>query len=755
MLEQVVAGTNREATTTVTLFATDTQERPVEGEREEEKGKSQKKATRMVYLDQATLGERSGLKEERAELVGCEEKSQISSIMKQEDEEGFLFNYLVTTSEQSNKAQGCNMLLIYHQSQANPKWKEVISCLDKEANICCMNRNSGQRKMVAKISRCAHAHRLNLTSTQTLTPTTELELELRSRSRSKLIRRKGKLITSKTTTQPHRTPKIDRNDSNLNRREQLAFFSTQYQHKYQHKNNNSLTAPSSSMIIKLLLLLSVMLSTNCYLSFGIRNNNVSANINFNDDRQLNQATTSNINQATSAAQATRSSNNNLVLDQASLLVYDKISKNVYHDDDETNSIPVEAFSSSSGLNKVDQATSRANLKLNNNFKRQTEEAETARGSNNNAGTEENNKSNSDSDNLTQIPQSDQIVTTTTTTTTLLPSHLLTTTKKSFSSSGSTKRSVPMLRVTESDLLPFSEFLVQQPAFSDLMKSWPPTTLPAVSIFPTPSSTPSPYSAVSSAHLQANRLRHARQHYGQTNWQRGNQFNRHNSGLNENNNNNELDEYELMKLMRNHLNEDLDDTIITADQSFEQDQLPEPPTWINYLGELGDNIYMQLRQYLEMFSSSSSARAFADSNRNDQDNSNINPTQAQPTLQQQQRKLIETIDELLDDYYYDQYENSQVLYYGSQLVREGDIFEIGCYLPSDQSAEWTKSGRLLSGTKTNNGANSALSSYTSPRVIRRSDFLGAKQNFSLKVFEASLVSSKSRLLFSFLAEMNLF
>lgn len=100
--------------------------------------------------------------------------------------------------------------------------------------------------------------------------------------------------------------------------------------------------------------------------------------------------------------------------------------------------------------------------------------------------------------------------------------------------------------------------------------------------------------------------------------------------------------------------------------------------------------------------------------------------------------MESLDELLDDYYYDQYENSQVLYYGAQLVREGDIFEIGCYMPPNDFfvAEWTKSGKVL----TDLDGNAKSSRGRSPRIIKQADYLGAKQNYSLKVFEASLSDS---------------
>lgn len=219
-----------------------------------------------------------------------------------------------------------------------------------------------------------------------------------------------------------------------------------------------------------------------------------------------------------------------------------------------------------------------------------------------------------------------------------------------------RQMTPVLRVSESELLPFADFIVPQPAFSDLMKTWPPTTLTERNEQHRASR---PVGAsLGSAHLAA-----------------------HNS------------QPSLLDEPRNHLNEDLDDTILTADQAFERDQAPEPPANINYLGELGDYLYGQLKQ----------------------------PTEASG----------EIVDELLDDFYYQHYQNSHTLYYGAQIVREGDIFEIGCYLPAEQAAEWTKSGRPLA-------ANRAPGS---PRVVRRTDYLGAKQNFTLKVFEATLVSSR--------------
>lgn len=287
-----------------------------------------------------------------------------------------------------------------------------------------------------------------------------------------------------------------------------------------------------------------------------------------------------------------------------------------------------------------------------------------------------------------------------------------------------------LRITEIDLLPFSEFTVQQPAFSDLMRSWPPTTL----------------QTTIAAADQANKRMLARQQLRGSQQQQsfeqsgaqmapGNgrpnrvvpiRHQQHHS-LQQQQRQFELDHAQLESfasvLQRNHLNEDFDDTIVTADQSFESDELLEPPTWINYLGEWGDFIYVQLQQYLDKPSPSNGSQRRPGNNNGEPANETASSS-LQPLK-------IESIDELLDDYYYDQYENSQVLYYGPQLVREGDIFEIGCFMPNDQPAEWSKSGKPLLADKIQPG---------SPRVIRRSDFLGAKQNFSLKVFEASLSDS---------------
>lgn len=534
--------------------------------------------------------------------------------------------------------------------------------------------------------------------------------------------------------------------------------SVDYQDHYKKTNFTTLT-----MIMKSIILLFLMLSTNFYLSLGSSaNDDVSTkNNNYITQQQLVKSTKL-------AAQETQSSNNNISnSSNHNSLVSNTKSTNLLKSKANSSTFIV---SSNNVLLLPEaelikrQAEDDINQPILGTTPTSESQAEARNGdfpddsnnnSNNNNSNEDNNSS--DSDNLTQIPPEQtaatRTTTTSTTTTTALPA--LTTTKKTpFSSwssafSGSTKRSVPTttLRVTENELLPFSDFNVQQPAFSDLMKSWPPTTQQSNSpSYHSSSHSTSAYSRVSNAHLQASRARHSNQPNYNARWQHNGANNRHSIMSNQ-------DESELMRQMRNHLNEDLDDTIITADQSFEQDQLPEPPTWINYLGELGDYIYLQLRQYLESFSHSNSnvggrnkGSVTSDQTNNDQDNNDSNSSYQQREQQQQkereqaQRKLkIETIDELLDDYYYDQYENSQVLYYGSQLVREGDIFEIGCYLPSDQSAEWTKSGRLLVGSKASSAAAGGVSSLSSPRVIRRSDFLGAKQNYSLKVFEASLVS----------------
>lgn len=324
-----------------------------------------------------------------------------------------------------------------------------------------------------------------------------------------------------------------------------------------------------------------------------------------------------------------------------------------------------------------------------------------------------------SDTYTQIPAdyngespTTTLITPTSTTTTFA------TTRRPNNSDGDKK---PLLRLTETELLPFADFNVQQPAFTDLIRVWPPTTISSQNY--------GPHSSSYDSHLKSSR-RHARQ---QQSLQQKQRQHHHNSG--QKSTADDLDDEGLSeeeRMMRNHLNEDLDDTIVTADQSFDLDQLPEPPTWVNYLGDLGDYLYVQLRQHSEKTSSSSSSSnkedSSATSETTDNDKEEDYQNQRKSANNPQQIKL-ETIDEILDDYYYDQYENSQVLYYGAQLVREGDILEIGCYLPSDQQAEWTKSGRPLK-----------LSKSTSPRVVRRGDFLGAKQNFTLKIFEASLSDS---------------
>lgn len=271
-----------------------------------------------------------------------------------------------------------------------------------------------------------------------------------------------------------------------------------------------------------------------------------------------------------------------------------------------------------------------------------------------------------------------------------------------------KQRAATLQVSETELMSFADFNVQQPAFSDLMRSWPPTTVQAASraLANSPrlggpgsfrsqlqagrSRQPAPSQQMAVADLDAER----------------------------------------MEMMGSHLNEDLDDTIVTADQSFEQDQMPEPPTWINYLGELGDYIYSQLRAMQLQSASTKSATDLQSPSPNEQvdssssTNNNNNDQRGQSSGRPSR---IETIDELLDDHYYDQYENSQVLYYGPQLVREGEGLEIGCYLPLDQKAEWTKSGRPLA------------QGIGLPKMIHRSEFLGAKQNYSLKIFVATIVS----------------
>jgi len=283
------------------------------------------------------------------------------------------------------------------------------------------------------------------------------------------------------------------------------------------------------------------------------------------------------------------------------------------------------------------------------------------------------------------------------------------------------------RISEADLLPFSDFVVNQPAFSDIMKSWPPTTL---------------------KHLNRERQEEPKR----PKWWRANRHREaqgpslsSGAGSHHMGQYSEVANYDQLNEIHNHLNEDLDDTIVTADESFELDQLAEPATWVNYLADLGDFIYTQLRQFYE--SSPKSPFLFKPEQQQSQSGEPSSEASSQPAAES---KLIETVDDLLDDFYYDQYENSQVLYYGPQLAREGDIIEIGCYLPRDQPAEWTKSGRplqpraLLAGQ---NGSHQAIgggqqmgelllsSSGASLSVVRRSEFLGAKQNFSLKIFEA--------------------
>lgn len=277
-----------------------------------------------------------------------------------------------------------------------------------------------------------------------------------------------------------------------------------------------------------------------------------------------------------------------------------------------------------------------------------------------------------------------------------------------------------IRVSETELLPFSDFNVAQPAFSDLMRSWPPTTRQ--------------FARQNELQRQQHSSKASQPYHRRPSSSRRRPPS---GGLNSGASDVEsrLDGQEDSSLVLNHLNEDLDDTIVTADESFEQDQLPEPATWVNYLGDLGDFIYLQLRQFFESSSKSPLER----------DTNNVKT---------QTSKQVEPIDDLLDDFYYDQYENSQVLYYGPQLVREGDIFEIGCYLPNEQPAEWTKSGKLLYQTSEptaeatkSSGGDKSESNYNNynlstilgpngaPKIIRRGNFLGAKQNFTLKIFEA--------------------
>lgn len=569
---------------------------------------------------------------------------------------------------------------------------------------------------------------------------------------TKLSKTFNKSHKSESKHEFHRTRQ---KNMTANCRKKYAFFSKQKQklkNNFQHHHHTGIGQQATSihmMIIKLILLLFLLLATTTfYSSLGSDDHISSQKSRINDGLRQTlpaQATESSTSK-TSIGSISNYNNriDNSILNHSNLLnqaTQRETSTFVYNESPENLAL-IKRQAEGDDINQaslISSSTGQLQAEARGNTGADDSNNNDENSNNKHDDDETNYSSSSDSDKSSQIPAEQMAAVTSATTTSTSTS---TTTKKPSnsiwssafsSSSSSTKRSVPVFRVTENELLPFSEFVVQQPAFSDLMKSWPPTTQQSASSnshnshYSSSSSSSSPYSRLSNAHLQASRLRHSRQHYG-SNWQyKGG--NRRTSV--------DLDESELMRQMRNHLNEDLDDTIITADQSFEQDQLPEPPTWINYLGELGDYIYSQLRQYLERSSpagSSSGKNKVTSDETNDPDNNDSSQYQQQQIQKQQQQLRIETIDELLDDYYYDQYENSQVLYYGSQLVREGDIFEIGCYLPSDQSAEWTKSGRPMAGK---GGLDGGVSN--SPRVIRRSDFLGAKQNFSLKVFEASLVS----------------
>lgn len=328
----------------------------------------------------------------------------------------------------------------------------------------------------------------------------------------------------------------------------------------------------------------------------------------------------------------------------------------------------------------------------------------------------------DSDNFTPIPNDNngdepadndngQQVRTTTTTTRRPP---LASGGGSVNTSGQ-KLKKRVSRVSDAELMAFSEFNVQQPTFNELIKTWPPTTMQhaAAAKAAQESSAPSLSKFKQQLQLAQSRNRH-QQHY-----QKQSQH---------------LQQQHQTEPIRNYLNEDLDDSIVTADESFERDQTIEPQTWINYLGDLGDYIYYQLKMYKSQAASSPRPA------KTENGTAEVNASSS---------VRLEVLDELLDDYYYDQYENSQVLYYGPQLVREGDIFEIGCYMPlnGDSSfqlaaAEWTKSGKLLASGEEGDGEGEMSSVYkgSSPRVIRRSDYLGAKQNYSLKVFEAALSDS---------------
>lgn len=295
-------------------------------------------------------------------------------------------------------------------------------------------------------------------------------------------------------------------------------------------------------------------------------------------------------------------------------------------------------------------------------------------------------------------------------------------------------------IGEQELLPLSAFNVEQPSFSDLMRTWPPTTSHGRE--QARRAQPHLSEALATrfaAQLQQQQLLQQQRHEQQQQLlHSANKAHPRNHKLAASASRNSaaaaaaVDEDASAMQARNYLNEDLDDTIVTADQSFDKETPVEPPAWINYLGESGDYMYATLR-------------ALA------QQQQQQHHTDAANATSRSNAKLGEQqIDELLDDFYYDQYENSQVLYYGAQLAREGELVEIGCYLPSDQPAEWTKSGRPLApeGAATdsvnNNNADGAdtttesvLLNAPTPRVVRRSNFI--KQNFSLKIYEAHVVS----------------
>lgn len=89
---------------------------------------------------------------------------------------------------------------------------------------------------------------------------------------------------------------------------------------------------------------------------------------------------------------------------------------------------------------------------------------------------------------------------------------------------------------------------------------------------------------------------------------------------------------------------------------------------------------------------------------------------------EQEEELEYINSMRD-------QEEQVLYYGPQLVKEGELYEIGCFLPKDDYSEWTKSGHKVLD----------VPGY---KTVKR-DFLNTKTNYTLRVWEASLVSTTTK------------